>query len=85
MGALFEKPAFLILMLLFFAIPVALLIWLVVFLSKRNRRQMELAHAAQQAAPQVAAAQTTGPGWYPQPDGSQRYWDGKAWTEHTAP
>ena len=24
-------------------------------------------------------------GWYPQPDGSQRYWDGAAWTEHTAP
>lgn len=20
-------------------------------------------------------------GWYPQPDGSQRYWDGSAWTE----
>lgn len=25
------------------------------------------------------------PGWYPQPDGTQRYWDGKGWTEHTAP
>jgi len=24
-------------------------------------------------------------GWYPQPDGSQRYWDGTAWTSHTAP
>ncbi|MGO4255688.1 excalibur calcium-binding domain-containing protein [Marmoricola sp. RAF53] len=22
------------------------------------------------------------PGWYPQPDGSQRYWDGQVWTEH---
>lgn len=21
-------------------------------------------------------------GWYPQPDGTQRYWDGNAWTEH---
>lgn len=21
-------------------------------------------------------------GWYPQPDGTQRYWDGSAWTEH---
>lgn len=29
---------------------------------------------------------TTGPaGWYPQPDGTQRYWDGAQWTEHTAP
>jgi len=24
-------------------------------------------------------------GWYPLPDGTQRYWDGSAWTEHTAP
>lgn len=23
-------------------------------------------------------------GWYPQPDGTQRYWDGSAWTEHIA-
>jgi hypothetical protein len=25
------------------------------------------------------------PGWYPQGDGSQRYWDGQVWTEHIAP
>ena len=24
-------------------------------------------------------------GWYPQPDGTQRYWDGSAWTDHIAP
>jgi hypothetical protein len=24
------------------------------------------------------------PGWYPQPDGSRRYWDGSGWTEHVA-
>jgi len=24
-------------------------------------------------------------GWYPQPDGTQRYWDGAAWTEHVEP
>lgn len=24
-------------------------------------------------------------GWYPQPDGSRRYWDGSQWTGHTAP
>lgn len=24
-------------------------------------------------------------GWYPTPDGQQRYWDGSAWTEHIAP
>jgi len=23
-------------------------------------------------------------GWYPQPDGTQRYWDGSAWTDHIA-
>jgi hypothetical protein len=25
------------------------------------------------------------PGWYPQPDGSNRWWDGAAWAEHSAP
>jgi hypothetical protein len=24
-------------------------------------------------------------GWYPQPDGQLRYWDGELWTEHFAP
>jgi len=24
-------------------------------------------------------------GWYPQPDGTQRYWDGLRWTEHVVP
>lgn len=24
-------------------------------------------------------------GWYQQPDGSQRYWDGEVWTDHFAP
>jgi hypothetical protein len=24
-------------------------------------------------------------GWYPQPDGRQRYWDGQQWTDHFAP
>jgi hypothetical protein len=24
-------------------------------------------------------------GWYNQPDGTRRYWDGSRWTEHTAP
>lgn len=23
-------------------------------------------------------------GWYPTPDGGQRYWDGSAWTDHVA-
>jgi hypothetical protein len=25
------------------------------------------------------------PGWYPDDLGVMRFWDGKAWTEHTAP
>lgn len=28
---------------------------------------------------------TTPPGWYPDRDGGQRYWDGTAWTNHTQP
>jgi uncharacterized Tic20 family protein len=33
------------------------------------------------------APQPAGPpaGWYPVDGGGQRYWDGSAWTEHTAP
>ena len=29
--------------------------------------------------------QQTPAGWYPQADGSQRYWDGQGWTQHTQP
>ena len=28
---------------------------------------------------------TPAPGWYPDQQGVQRYWDGRQWTEHTAP
>lgn len=28
---------------------------------------------------------TASAGWYPQPDGQLRYWDGRQWTEHFAP
>jgi hypothetical protein len=38
------------------------------------------------AEPVAAATATTPAGWYPAPDGNgQRYWDGAAWTDHTAP
>lgn len=30
-------------------------------------------------------SQQTPAGWYPQPDGTQRYWDGLEWTNHVAP
>lgn len=33
----------------------------------------------------ITGPQQTPPGWYPQADGSQRYWDGRGWTEHTQP
>lgn len=29
--------------------------------------------------------QRAAPGWYPTPDGQQRYWDGQQWTQHVAP
>ena len=28
---------------------------------------------------------STEPGWYPQSDGQQQYWDGQQWTNHFAP
>lgn len=37
----------------------------------------------------VMVSETSGPpaGWYPHPtmSGTQRYWDGKTWTDHIAP
>ena len=29
--------------------------------------------------------QSTPPGWYPDGQGGQRWWDGNQWTEHTLP
>ncbi|MGR0319435.1 NINE protein [Agromyces sp. ZXT2-3] len=38
------------------------------------------------ASPAPASEQSGTPaGWYPDGNGGQRYWDGSAWTEHTAP
>jgi hypothetical protein len=34
------------------------------------------------ALPAAAAQPLAAAGWYPQADGTQRYWDGAAWTEH---
>jgi Protein of unknown function (DUF2510) len=34
---------------------------------------------------QRADIMSTPAGWYPQPDGQQRYWDGQQWTESFAP
>ncbi len=34
----------------------------------------------------MSEQQQAAPGWYPAVDGPyQRYWDGQAWTQHTAP
>jgi hypothetical protein len=55
---------------------------------KRFHRDVEIADSmlgAAAGASGAAASPTTPPGWYPDPNqpGSQRYWDGSAWTEHT--
>ena len=47
---------------------VVVLVWLVVRLTKRTEGEA--------ATPTVGAA-----GWYRQPDGSMRWWDGNAWSE----
>ena len=56
---------------------------------KRFHGDVEVADsmAGAVAAPAAAVAATATPaGWYPDPNGAaaQRYWDGSAWTEHTA-
>ena len=56
---------------------------------KRFHQDVEVADSMIGAAPMAAsgapASPTTPAGWYPDPNqpGSQRYWDGSAWTEHT--
>lgn len=72
MGGVFERPAFWLLLVLVLLVAV---IALVVTLAVKA--------GGKRAAP---VAQPAGlPGWYPQPDGSQRYWDGRTWTEGPAP
>jgi hypothetical protein len=46
---------------------------LAVLTSARNHHQQE------------GIVVSTPAGWYPQPDGQQRYWDGQQWTENFAP
>lgn len=46
---------------------------------------LEEAAPATDAGPSTEAAPGTPAGWYPDGAGGQRYWDGQAWTEHTAP
>jgi hypothetical protein len=43
---------------------------------------MEIPSAAGQPFGQPAAIQA---GWYPDPHGVMRFWDGRGWTEHAAP
>ncbi len=47
---------------------------------------MRAAPSCMTTAESQLAPSTPPPGWYPDPSGAgQRYWDGTAWTEHTAP
>ncbi len=50
---------------------VVVLVWLIVRLTKRTEGE--------------AAVPPAAPGWYRQPDGSNRWWDGTDWTEDRAP
>ena len=49
-------------------VVVVVLVWLIVRLTKRTEGEA--------ATPMVGA-----PGWYRQPDGSMRWWDGADWSE----
>jgi uncharacterized RDD family membrane protein YckC len=46
-----------------------------------------LSPATEQQGDERMSGSSTPPGWYPDPNapGQQRYWDGAAWTENTAP
>lgn len=75
MGSAFERPAFWILLIII--VLVVVVVTVIVLAVSRGGRSGTAASAPQQPA--------NAPGWYRQPDGTQRYWDGRAWTEHTAP
>jgi RsiW-degrading membrane proteinase PrsW (M82 family) len=40
--------------------------------------------AAGPAYPAIASSSNPTPGWYAQPNGAQRWWDGSRWTEHVS-
>jgi hypothetical protein len=49
-------------------------------------QQQETATATVAAGTEEMSGMSATPaGWYPQDDGSQRYWDGERWTGHIAP
>lgn len=79
------------------AMFIAGLVWMIVALVSRSRQRSEMTVAytgvpgsiggqpgAYSSQPAAYAAPA---GWYPEPGypGSQRYWDGSAWTEHRHP
>jgi hypothetical protein len=49
---------------------VAVLVYLIVRLTRRTERSLSA---------------TPPPGWYPQPDGSSRWWDGTSWSRPAGP
>jgi len=81
MGAAFERPA-LVTLLVFFVIPVAVLALVVWFLSRSAAKRRQAAHLDANRLPAAPPAGGA-PGWYGQPDGHRHYWDGSAWTEAT--
>lgn len=68
MGGVFERPAFWLLVLVVLVVAVVALV--VVLATKGSRKA---------AVP--ASAPVGLPGWYPQPDGTKRYWDGRGWAD----
>lgn len=74
MGRLFDSPAGLILLLAL--VPLALLVLVLWSVVRRARRTTPDRQAAVSGPP---------PGWYTREDGTVRWWDGAAWTEHRPP
>jgi hypothetical protein len=70
MGRLLDSPT---LLLLIVVIPLVLVVWVAVRMLRGRR-----------PAP-TSTAQPVAAGWYPQPDGTTRWWDGMGWTDDTPP
>lgn len=84
MSGILDMPAFFVLLV---AILLVLLVGLVVIVVRASRSGGQLAQPGRHGmspAPIAALPVAVPAGWYPQGK-LQRYWDGTAWTEQTAP
>jgi hypothetical protein len=68
MGSLLDSPTVGLLLIVVVVVPIVLIVWVLVRASRGHR-------------PAPESSRAVDPGWYAQPDGSSRWWDGIGWTD----